>query len=304
MSIFNPGNPTTQSVVVATTVPGTLATSFAAGQTIDGYTLQIGDRILIKNQVDGTENGIYVVDVAAPFRADDYDVGVSVAALETVVQQGAINSDTIWICTNNYGSDVVGTDALEFKTFAGLVTPNTTTDRAIVRWSGTDGSALLNSTAVLSDAGGLDSLIYVTFSDVAAPAAPGAGLGRIYKLTGTDTLSWAPDAAGEIRVISEPSRNYRYLQLNAATYSLLITDEVIGVIYTVIGDVTITLPLISSVGKKRYEIVDEGGNAKKNNITIVRSGSDTILNDTSIQIRNNYNSLTFYNDGTANWYIL
>jgi hypothetical protein len=46
------------AVVVATTVAGTLATSFANGQTIDGIVLVTGDRILIKNQAAGEVNGI------------------------------------------------------------------------------------------------------------------------------------------------------------------------------------------------------------------------------------------------------
>ena len=45
--------------VVASTGNLTLATGFTAGQVIDGYTLVLADRILIKNQTTQTENGIY-----------------------------------------------------------------------------------------------------------------------------------------------------------------------------------------------------------------------------------------------------
>jgi hypothetical protein len=51
-------------VKVATTVNGTLATAFANGQTVDGVTVVTGDRILIKNQSAGAENGIYIVNVS------------------------------------------------------------------------------------------------------------------------------------------------------------------------------------------------------------------------------------------------
>lgn len=40
-------------VRVATTTSGTLASSFAAGESIDGVTLEVNDRILIKDQLDG-----------------------------------------------------------------------------------------------------------------------------------------------------------------------------------------------------------------------------------------------------------
>lgn len=45
------------SVRAATTANGTLASAFANGQTIDGVTLATGDRILLKNQSSGAENG-------------------------------------------------------------------------------------------------------------------------------------------------------------------------------------------------------------------------------------------------------
>ena len=61
-------------VRVATTVAGTLASSFANGQAVDGITLATGDRILIKDQATQTENGIYTVNASgAPTRATDAD---------------------------------------------------------------------------------------------------------------------------------------------------------------------------------------------------------------------------------------
>ena len=63
-----------QPVRVATTANGTLATAFANGQTIDGVTLATGDRILIKDQSTGADNGIYTVNSSgAPTRATDAD---------------------------------------------------------------------------------------------------------------------------------------------------------------------------------------------------------------------------------------
>jgi hypothetical protein len=62
------------SVRAATAVAGTLATSFENGDTVGGVTLATGDRILIKNQADAGENGIYVVAASgAPARAADAD---------------------------------------------------------------------------------------------------------------------------------------------------------------------------------------------------------------------------------------
>ena len=49
------------SVRVATTANGTLSSAFANGQTVDGISLATGDRILLKDQSTGSENGIYTL---------------------------------------------------------------------------------------------------------------------------------------------------------------------------------------------------------------------------------------------------
>ena len=62
------------SVRAASAVAGTLATDFDNGSTVGGVTIATNDRILIKNQVTATENGIYIVNASgAPTRAADAD---------------------------------------------------------------------------------------------------------------------------------------------------------------------------------------------------------------------------------------
>jgi hypothetical protein len=99
------------SVRVATTVAGTLATSFANGQTVDGITLVTGDRILIKNQAAPAENGIYTVNASgAPTRALDMDAWTEVPGAWTTVQQGTVNADTVWLSTADQGGTLNTTD--------------------------------------------------------------------------------------------------------------------------------------------------------------------------------------------------
>jgi hypothetical protein len=89
-------------VRMATTVAGTLATSFANGSSIDGVTLVTGDRILIKNQATQTENGIYTVNSSgAPTRATDADTGAELLCAVTMVSEGTVNRDTVWGQTTN-----------------------------------------------------------------------------------------------------------------------------------------------------------------------------------------------------------
>ena len=96
------GLDTKASVVAATTTNGTLATAFANGQVVDGVTLATGDRLLIKNQTDATANGIYTVNASgAPTRSTDMDAGSEFPSAYVFVEQGTVNADTGWVCTNN-----------------------------------------------------------------------------------------------------------------------------------------------------------------------------------------------------------
>ena len=96
------GLDTKASVVAATTTDGTLATAFDDGSVVDGVTLATGNRILIKNQTDATANGIYTVNASgAPTRSTDMDLGSEFPSAYVFVEQGTVNADTGWVCTNN-----------------------------------------------------------------------------------------------------------------------------------------------------------------------------------------------------------
>ena len=108
------------SVKVATTANGTLSSAFANNSTVDGVTLATGDRILLKNQDTGSENGIYTVNASgAPTRATDFDQNAEVTGGAFVfVEQGTANGDNGYVVTNN-GTVNVGSDAIAFTQFSG-----------------------------------------------------------------------------------------------------------------------------------------------------------------------------------------
>jgi hypothetical protein len=106
------------SVKAATTTNGALATAFDDASVIDGVTLATGDRILIKNQTDATENGIYIVAASgAPTRSADMNAAAEFPGAFTFVEQGTVNADTGYVCTNN--SVVIGTTEIAFAQFSG-----------------------------------------------------------------------------------------------------------------------------------------------------------------------------------------
>lgn len=109
-----------QSVRVATTAALTLSTDLEDGDTVDGVVLATGDRVLVKNQSTGSENGIYVVNASgAPTRATDADSDAEVTpGMFTFVEEGDDNADSGWVLTND-GSITVGTTALTFAQFSG-----------------------------------------------------------------------------------------------------------------------------------------------------------------------------------------
>lgn len=107
-----------QSVRVATTTAGTLATSFANGQVVDGVTLVTGDRILVKDQAAPAENGIRIVAASgAPARATDMDSWIEVPGAFTFVEEGTVNADTGWVCSSNSGG-TLNTTPITFVKFA------------------------------------------------------------------------------------------------------------------------------------------------------------------------------------------
>lgn len=90
--------------------------------------------------------------------------------------------------------------------------------------------------------------------------------------------------------------------VNASTYSITGTDNLIRVTYTATGACTLTLPTLTSALDGVYiQIKDAGYNAETNNITINRSGSDTIEGSaTSYVMDSDGQKITLYGDFTNN----
>jgi hypothetical protein len=120
------GQPWKASVRLATVFSGTLATSFAAGQNVDGVIVVAGNRLLIMGQGTASENGIYVAQASgAPIRATDADTGAKLLNAAVWVQEGVANHDRAFICKAD-APIVVGTTALTWDGFASALGAATT----------------------------------------------------------------------------------------------------------------------------------------------------------------------------------
>lgn len=238
-----------QACRVATTANGTLSTAFANGQTVDGVTLATGDRILLKNQSTGSQNGIYTVNASgAPTRAFDMDQdgttavpGHEVIGAVIFITEGTANANTFWYCTNT-GTPTLGTTALTFAQLApgggvtGFATP------AIVL--GTAAAAGAATTVIRSDSTivAFDATAPVTqaLGDSAATGSAAVSARRDHKhgmpalstatplvesgsgATGTGTLSSRED-----HVHPAAASSARYLVISSTHSSPLVFDDIV-----------------------------------------------------------------------------
>ena len=88
-------------------------------QTIDDVVLVVGDRVLVKDQTTGSQNGIYVVSAGAWSRAADADTSPEITpGLFFFVAEGTANGDNGYVLTTN-APIVLGTTPLTFTQFSG-----------------------------------------------------------------------------------------------------------------------------------------------------------------------------------------
>lgn len=108
------GLSTKDAVKVATTANITLSGT----QTIDGVILSVGDRVLVKNQTNQTQNGTYVVSAGAWTRATDSDTGTELVNAFYFVQQGTTLQATGWV-QSTPGPITLGSTNIVFSQFSG-----------------------------------------------------------------------------------------------------------------------------------------------------------------------------------------
>ena len=104
-----------QSVQAATTANITLSGT----QTIDGVSVSADNRVLVKNQSTGSQNGLYLCKAGGWSRTDDLAAGDDASSVFVFVDQGTVNADNGFVCSTNKGSAVVGTNNLAFTQFSG-----------------------------------------------------------------------------------------------------------------------------------------------------------------------------------------
>lgn len=211
-----------QSVRVATTA----AIALAGLQTIDGVVLVAGDRVLVKDQAAGAENGIYVAAAGAWARATDADSGTKLNAGALVpVEAGTVNADTIWMLKTD-GAIIIGATPIAFQWAGGLNAPtqaagdnsakiaNTAFVQAAIAALVASSPAALDTLNELAAALGNDANFAATVTNALALKAPLASPA----LTGSPSAPTPPQFDADTSVATTEFVKRQGLQLAGISY--------------------------------------------------------------------------------------
>lgn len=153
------------------------------GAAIDGVTLAAGDRVLVKNQTTGSENGLYrFVAAASPMvRTNDADTSAEVTSgLAVLIVQGTTLAGTQWVL-NTPDPIVVGTTALTFVpistgalVYVGTTNRITVTGNVIDIAAGYTGQASITTVGTITAGTWQGTAVGIAYGGTGATTAAGA----------------------------------------------------------------------------------------------------------------------------------
>lgn len=113
--IIKPSTPTRFLTPVATASQGNL--TLAGNQFVDGVSTPTGTRVLVKNQTDTTQNGVYTARAGAWVRASDADTPQELDYGTFVyINGGSTQAGQGWVITST--APIIGTDPIEWSRFS------------------------------------------------------------------------------------------------------------------------------------------------------------------------------------------
>jgi hypothetical protein len=251
-------------VRAASTANVTLASAVDDGSSFDDLTLATGDRILLKDQSDASENGLWIVAASgAPSRPTDGDAYDEYVGMIVNISVGTANANTAWRCTNNAGG-TLETDDLDFAPFGSAISlplsvgnggggGNTAADSFNnLKQAATSGASGVVELSTNAEAiAGTDTSRAITpanasavaqtvvaLSDGATPALD-ASLGNVFSLTAagnrTIGIPTNPVAGKKIVIMHLASGGARTLSLNSGTGGFRFGEDIASLSSTTSG---------------------------------------------------------------------
>lgn len=218
------GLSTKTAVRVATTANITLSGT----QTIDGVSVVVGDRVLVKNQTTTTQNGVYDVASGSWTRSTDSDTGAELVNAFYFVQSGTTLQATGWV-QSTPGPITLGTTSIVFSQFSGAADYTA--------------GAGLTKTGLTFDVGTASTSRIVVNADNIDLATTGVSAGTFTKIT-LDTYGRATAATSATTSDIAEGSNLYYLDARAQAS---ITG---GASSIVTSNLTISRALVSDGGGK------------------------------------------------------
>ena len=283
-----------QTVKAATTIAGgniALTGLFS----VDGYVIQVGDRILVKNQTTTTDNGIYIAASGVWTRSPDANTGALLEGAYVFVDNGIINADTSWAQITP-APIVIGTNPIIWSQFSGAGTYTAGTGLSL---TGTQFSLI---TPVATSNGGTGT-----------NSAPTAG----QILVGTNTGTFNPTLISSGTGINVASSSGAITISNTGVTSITGTANQITASAST-GDITLSLPpggistssvTITGLTANSFLYSGSGGlltttSAPTNGQILIGSTggapvASTLTAGTGISITNGSGSITINNTGVT-----
>lgn len=90
--------------------------SLSGTQTVDGFALTVNDRVLLQNQTNAVNNGVWEVQSSTWTRPTDFNTGNTAKRAYVLINEGNVNAGSSWLCATP--TAIIGTDNISFDQYS------------------------------------------------------------------------------------------------------------------------------------------------------------------------------------------